>query len=511
MKADVVVIGSGCAGMRAALEASQAGLLVIVLEKATSYGGTSIRSGGIVHACNTRLQREMGIEDSPESMARLLVAAGEGWVDEHLVRDMCEHSADHISFLEGLGVVFNELEQMAHIPYIDTADVVPRLHIPSVGSRRMFRSLHAATVRAGVRYLLNVPALRILRDSNGVVRGVEASARGSRSSSTTNAGYGRDWLIMNGIEVDGEPASEQEGPDDGAESPEGDGAMEVSALDDGDTFVIEARYGVVIATGGTDRKSPMLRRLNHQQYWDVDHYQTLAVRENTGDGVRMGTEVGALIQNFGGAIDLTGRLVAGVNARTPMMQAVFVNRHGRRFICEDCTYSYVARAVHDETIRTGRPCFTVFGAASLPYMSYTTESLDEEVHAGTAWRGDTLRELAGAIGVDAANLESTIADWNADVARGCDAKLGRVSGLGPIEAPYYAFIEGAINLGGIGGLAIDVDARVLDASGKPIPHLYAAGMASAGWLGPYYPASGLALLGALHWGWRAGNGIAEQA
>ena len=57
---------------------------------------------------------------------------------------------------------------------------------------------------------------------------------------------------------------------------------------------------------------------------------------------------------------------------------------------------------------------------------------------------------------------------------------------------------------------IDLDCEVLNGKGEAIEGLYAAGMASAGWLGSFYPGSGTALLGAIHWGRKAGKVVAAK-
>ena len=62
-----------------------------------------------------------------------------------------------------------------------------------------------------------------------------------------------------------------------------------------------------------------------------------------------------------------------------------------------------------------------------------------------------------------------------------------------------------MNLGSSGGLKITLNCEVVNTQGEVIPGLYAAGMASAGWVGPFYPGSGTALLGAIHWGRKAGK------
>ena len=498
--ADVVVVGSGCAGMRAALELARAGLRVVVVEKSRSYGGTSIRSGGVVHAAGTGLQRRMGVEDAPQDMARLLVLAGEGEVDEGLVFDMCAHSAGHVEFLEGLGVEFNELQSMAHLPY-EGADglVKPRLHACSAGSRKMFRALHAATVRAGVRYMYGARAFKLLRDRDGAVVGIEATGDfKDMGHAGTDDGVGAAWMRAQGFDSDGATAAD--GMPALAAPPQATGVAPDASV------AIRAARGVVLATGGVDQGADLLAKLNPQQLWDIESQVSLTSGDNTGDGVRMALEAGAGLRGFGGAIDLTGRLLAGVSASASMMAAVFVDTAGRRFVCEDCSYSYVARAVYERTVLTGKPCFTVFGARSLPYMSYSADSLSDEVATGTAWRGGTVEELAAAAGIDARGLARTLESWNACVGRRGDP-LGRVTGLAPILPPYYAFVEGSMNLGGLGGVAIDAGARVLDADGRAIRGLYAAGMCTGGWIGPYYPASGIALLGALHWSWRAAQTI----
>ncbi len=454
---DVVVLGAGGAGMRAAYEAASAGLSVVVLEKARTFGGTSIKSGGVIQAAGTAAQVARGIDDSPERFRDMLILAGEGWVDEELVSDMCAHSAEHVAFLERMGVTFDGVFAMAHLPYGDPGLVVPRVHETPTGAWGIYSALHRAAMGVGARFVYSCEATSLLKGPDGAVRGVRAARSGH------------------------------------------DGRREEE---------ICARRGVIVATGGVDQSEPMLRRLNHQQHWDLEHYESFTAATNTGDGVRMGIEAGAMPCNFGGAIDLTGRLLAGINARSPMMAAVFVDARGRRFVCEDCTYSYVAREVYRQTMATGHPCLTVFGASSLPYGPFSLAGVEGEVAAGTAWRGETPEELGRAAGIDPRNLAVTIARWNDDVASGDgDTQFGRVTGLARIEPPYYAFVEGVMNLGGLGGLAIDRHARVLDCGGSPIPGLYAAGMASAGWIGPYYPGSGIALLGGLHWGWRAGESV----
>ena len=88
---------------------------------------------------------------------------------------------------------------------------------------------------------------------------------------------------------------------------------------------------------------------------------------------------------------------------------------------------------------------------------------------------------------------------------GKDRQFDRATGLEVIEGPYYAFEEGFMNLGSIGGLKITLNCEVVNTQGEVIPGLYAAGMASAGWVGPFYPGSGTALLGAIHWGRKAGK------
>ena len=62
----------------------------------------------------------------------------------------------------------------------------------------------------------------------------------------------------------------------------------------------------------------------------------------------------------------------------------------------------------------------------------------------------------------------------------------------------------AFNLGSLGGLKINVDTEVIDVNGNVIPHLYAAGLNAGGWIGPYYPGSGTAVIGTAHWGRKAG-------
>ena len=74
--ADVVIVGSGFAGLAAAIEAKKAGASVVVLEKMATVGGNSIINGGILTATGCPQQKKHGIKDSPELLAHDMLAAG---------------------------------------------------------------------------------------------------------------------------------------------------------------------------------------------------------------------------------------------------------------------------------------------------------------------------------------------------------------------------------------------------------------------------------------------------
>ena len=83
---DLIIIGSGFAGLAAALEARKHCSSIIVLEKMRVPGGNSIISGGLVAAAGSELQKQAGIEDSPELMMADMLAAGMNLNQPELVR-----------------------------------------------------------------------------------------------------------------------------------------------------------------------------------------------------------------------------------------------------------------------------------------------------------------------------------------------------------------------------------------------------------------------------------------
>ena len=108
------------------------------------------------------------------------------------------------------------------------------------------------------------------------------------------------------------------------------------------------------------------------------------------------------------------------------------------------------------------------------------------------------------------NLARTLAAWNEDVEAGNPDPYGRIEGLAKIEAPFYAYHNTPFNLGALGGLKITQKCEVVNIEGEVIPGLYAAGLNAGGWVGPYYPGSGTAIIGTCYFGRVAGKAAAEN-
>ena len=451
IEAEVLILGAGGAGMCAGYEAATAGAKTVILEKSPTFGGTSIRSGGIIQASGTQAQKDLTsyADDTAEKHAQYYIQEGEGTLDEDLVYDMTAGSADHIAWLESLGLTFTEVTGSAHVPMADESLYADRIHGTDVGATGIFTAVHDAAEAAGVEFVYDTEATSLIVEDGKVVG--------------------------------------------------------VVALQNGATIRAKGSKGVIIATSSIDHNPELAKMLNPNMFYDLNNAHCVSYPYDTGDGIRMAAALGAQLTNFGGVIDLTGKTNAGVNRQTPLMPCFFVNKYGIRFQCEDCTYAHTARELWREITRTNHACYTICG----PNDVLNKEALDAMVEAGTAFTGETLADLAAQIDVDAENLQATLDRWNKDITeKGADTLFDRASGLAPIEGPFYAFEEGFLNLGAIGGLKINVNCEVQDVYGESIPGLYAAGMASAGWVGPYYPGSGTALLGSIHFGRKAGKVVA---
>ena len=105
---DVVVVGSGLAGLSAALTVAEFGLNPVVFEKAASPGGMTLFSEGCFNAADSRRQIPLGIEDSPEKHLRQAVKMSGGKGREPLLRTLCYEAYSAQQWLETIGLVFEE-------------------------------------------------------------------------------------------------------------------------------------------------------------------------------------------------------------------------------------------------------------------------------------------------------------------------------------------------------------------------------------------------------------------
>jgi flavocytochrome c len=108
---DVCVIGSGLAGLVAAIAAAKEGSKVLLLEKEAKFGGNSSKATSGINGCGTRLQKDRGIPDSSQMFANDIIESGRGSCDSQLVDTLVRNASEAIEFLESLGCHFDALHQ----------------------------------------------------------------------------------------------------------------------------------------------------------------------------------------------------------------------------------------------------------------------------------------------------------------------------------------------------------------------------------------------------------------
>lgn len=458
---DVVVVGAGCAGVCAAIEAGEAGVEVLVLERTSAVGGTSAMSSGLLYlGGGTPIQEACGFTDTVEGMFDFLMEACGPGVDEVKTRRYCEDSVAHYQWLVDHGVEFKaEFHAEGDIqpqtdaglvytggedtwPFTAVSPAVPRGHharFPNESGGYLMEQLDAARVASGASVECDVRVEQLVVDGERVV-GVLGTRMGQR-------------------------------------------------------YAVRARGGIVLAAGGflfnpdmVAKFVPDAARCNYPLGTDGDD----------GLAIRIAQGVGAGVENM-------DALECHLPLHPPrrLSRGIIVNGQGRRFVNEDAYNGRIGqRALLDHD-----------GVAFL--------LVDEDIYEPNwiglrlEWACETLEELASDLGVPAVNLATTVARYNRDAARGVDTEFHkRAEFVQPLIAPigavdlrvtstYYATFT-------LGGVTTDVDGRVQRSNGVSVPGLFAVGRTAAGIPAHGY-VSGISLGDGTYFGRQAGVAAAADA
>lgn len=198
---DVIVVGSGGAGMAAAISAKDAGADVAIFEKMPVIGGNTSKSSGGMNASETKFQKEQGIEDSNDLFYEETLKGGKGTNDPDLLRYMVDNSAGAIDWLDSMGIRLNKITFSGGFS-------VARIHRPEDGSAvggYLVNGLYYNLMEREVPIFVNAEVTD-LTDKDGAVTGVTLKLDGKeknyqgQGSSPSNRWfriqYGHDYQVQ---------------------------------------------------------------------------------------------------------------------------------------------------------------------------------------------------------------------------------------------------------------------------------------------------------------------------
>ncbi|AOE85070.1 FAD-dependent oxidoreductase [Pseudomonas sp. TCU-HL1] len=563
LECDLLVIGSGAAGLAAAVTAAHHGQKVILVEKEAVFGGATAWSGGWMWVPRNPLARRAGIEEDIEQPRTYL----RNELGEHFRPELVD------AFLEACPDMVGFFEQHTSLQFVD-GNGIPDMHGDTPGAATGGHQVIAAPYDAReVGDLL--PRLRkTMRETSfmgmpimagadlaaflGMTRSLRAFAYVTRRFTTHLyhlARYGRAMHLVNGVALVGRLAKSANdlGVTLVASAPakrlliedgEVRGAVVVR---DGAELGIRAR-AVVLAAGGFPN-DPARRKAMFPR--DASGHDNLALPplSCSGDGLRLGESAGGTV-----ADDLRSAVAWAPVSKVPYPNGTFghfphiidrgkpgligVLKNGRRFVNEAGGYYDYVDAMNKAIPEGEESCSWLIcdhrfqRRYGLGFARPAPLPLWPHLRNGYLKRGNTLAELAEACGIDPAGLTTTVEAFNHHARRGEDPEFGRGSTafnrrngdathpgpnpcVAPIEhGPFYAVKVQPGCFGTFAGLRTDGQARVLDANGQPIPGLYAAGTDMASVLGGHYPSGGINLGPAMTFGYIAGRhaaGIASQS
>ena len=551
---DVVVVGSGVAGMTTALIASLHGLRVVILEKSALVGGaTSYSSGGaFLPGCH-----HLPPEPDPSAPLTYLDHCMGGRMDRAMVETYLGTGPAALAALEkGTAVRFQPYGGVDYRMNAPGATTSPRTVLPvSFDARSLGRALKqlrpplpTTTIFGGMQ--VDYQDISQLIQARRSPRAMLYAARLLLRHVSGRLRYGRSPRLVFGNALAGRlfQSIRDRDIEIRLEATVRDLIVEQGRVvgllyrSGGADHEIRATRGVMLATGGFAGNAAM--RAERAPF--AQSHKSLPPPDNVGDGIAMAIRAGARL----GEGNLSDYCLTPVSSTTRRGRellfphfafdrckpgAIAVGADGRRFVNEGAAYSdfvlamYQARAVPAFLI-CDRRFLRTYGLgmvlpAPFPYRRF--------IRDGYLVEAPSIAALAAKLGIDPAGLADSVARNNAYAAAGEDPEFGKGDDpysrslgdpshrpnpcLGPIEhGPFHAIRLYPGDTATTCGLVVDTSARVLDADDRPIPGLYASGPDMANPTMGSNPSGGCNIGPALTFGYIAanhmasGNSVSEQ-
>ena len=559
---DLVVVGSGAAGLACAITARKRGLDVVVLEKEPVFGGTTALSGGVLWIPLNPHGRRQNAADTRSAVQTYMLRETGQFYDEAAVNAFLDHGPKMVEFFEReTGMQFVPTLYPDYHPTVeggvdigrsilaapfdirglgpDMARLKPPLKtITFIGMmfnssnadlRHFFQATKSLTsfLYVARRLATHLKELALYRRGIQVTSGNALAARLAKSALDlgipilTGHAAKRVWM-------------------------EGDRAVGVwAATADGDKPV-RARHGVVLACGGFPHDVQRIAKAYPHLARGGEHLSPTPT-SNTGDGVAMAEAVGGTadirfadsaawmpvsrVDYGGGEVGVFPHLLDRYKPGV-----IGVLRNGKRFTNESNSYHDVGAAMVRACAEQGQKdtamwlvCDkTTLGKYGLGFVKPAPMPIGKFLRNGYLLQGATLAELAKNAGIDAAGLEQTVRDFNVGATKGEDPAFGRGSTsfnryladpghqpnpcVAPVQqGPFYAVKVIMGDLGTFDGIKTSVVGEVLRRDGAPIDGLYAVGNDRASIMGGNYPGAGITHGPNMTFGYLTALHIADQA
>lgn len=557
---DLLVVGSGAAGLSCAITAKKRGLNVVVIEKEPVFGGTTALSGGVLWVPLNTHSRKQNPQDTLDAVRTYMMQETGAYYDEAAVAAFMDQGPKMVDF-------FERETEMKFIPtlYPDYHPNVPggaaigrsilaqpydirglgkdmaRLKLPlktitfigmmfnssNADLKHFFQFTKSLTsfLYVAKRLVNHIKELALYQRAINVTSGNALAARLAKSTLDLGIPILTSTPAKRVLTENGQVVGMLVGGEGGDRE-------------------IRARRGVVLACGGFPQDVQRIAKAYPHLQSGGEHLSPTP-ETNTGDGVRMAETAGADVDlrfkdaaawmpvskvpfgngEFGVFPHLLDRYKPGV---------IGVLRNGKRFTNESNSYHDVGVAMIEackgqkETVMWLVCDKTTLGKYGLGFVKPAPMPIGKYIRNGYLFEGKTLADLARVTGIDAAGLEATVREYNTGAVQGVDEQHARGTTafnryladpnhqpnpcVAPLEkGPFYAVKLLMGDLGSFDGIQTSVVGEVKKSDGSVIPGLYAVGNDRASIMGGNYPAAGITHGPNMVFAYVTANHIADKA